>query len=81
MRVEFGAKEQHYLAVFGMGEEVVKVLDMRSPGVPVVELQGHKKGREGAVNAIAWGCEGRAGNGGAGWLASCGTCLLVMRLD
>lgn len=72
MRVEFGKKEQHYLGVFGMGEEAVQVLDMRSPGVPVVELRGHKRGRDGAVNAIAWGCEGRASPGGAGWLASCG---------
>ena len=45
---------------------------MRSPGTAVVELVGHKKGRDGAVNAIAWGCEGRAGQGGGGWIASCG---------
>jgi WD repeat-containing protein 68 len=72
MRVEFGKKEQHYLGVFGMGDEAVQVLDMRSPGTAVVELVGHKKGRDGGVNAIAWGCEGRAGTGGGGWIASCG---------
>lgn len=73
MRVDFGSKEQHYLGIFGMGDDAVQILDMRSPGTAVTRLVGHEKKRDGCINAIAWGCETtRSSPGGPGWLASCG---------
>ncbi len=67
-RIAFGQKEQHYLTTFGMGDEKALVLDMRSPGVPVVELSGHR----GALGAIGWGGESGAAAGGGGWVAFLG---------
>lgn len=52
------------LACFGMDENKVLILDMRSPGQPVAELVGHQA----ALGAIAWG----KGGAGGGWIASCG---------
>lgn len=56
------------LACFGMEDNKVLILDMRSPGQPVAELVGH----QGPLNAIAWGNGGmEMGDTGGGWLASC----------
>lgn len=61
------------LACFGMEDNKVLILDMRSPGHPVAELLGH----QGPLNAIAWGSGGSgSGDTGGGWLASCSELIL-----
>lgn len=65
-RIAFSGKEQHMMACFGLEEQKVLILDMRSPGQPVAELVGH----QGALGAIGWGAGGNSTGGG--WIASCG---------
>ncbi|KAF8588625.1 WD40 repeat-like protein [Ramaria rubella] len=51
LRIAFNPADSHYIATFhadSSGE--VQILDMRSPGAPVVELKGHRA----QVNAIGW---------------------------
>ncbi|ORY33037.1 WD40-repeat-containing domain protein [Naematelia encephala] len=68
-RISFSNREQHMLACFGLEENKVLILDMRSPGQPVAELLGHQA----PVNAIGWGSGGNGiGTTGGGWIASCG---------
>lgn len=62
MRIAFDPSDAHYLASFHSNSGDVQVLDMRSPGMPVVELKGHGK-IGGRVGAIGWG-ESQNGGGG-----------------
>lgn len=50
LRLAFNPYDANYLATFQTDSPDVQVLDMRSPGKPVVELKGHR----GAVNAVGW---------------------------
>lgn len=86
-RIAFSAKEQHYLATFGIGDKRAVVLDMRSPGQPVAELKGHERpkgsssGGNGGLSALAWGCEQRGHTGGGGWVATAGDDAQVLLFD
>ena len=51
LRIAFNPLDSNFLATFHAESADVQVLDMRSPGKPVVELKGHR----GAVGAIGWG--------------------------
>ena len=63
------AYDRHMLACFGMDENKVLILDMRSPGQPVAELVGHQA----PLSGIAWGSGGNGSSTtGGGWIASCG---------
>ncbi|WWC63796.1 uncharacterized protein I303_106401 [Kwoniella dejecticola CBS 10117] len=67
-RIAFSKKEQHMMACFGLDDNKVLVLDMRSPGQPVAELVGHTA----PLGGLAWGAPGRGDSTGGGWIASCG---------
>ena len=50
LRLAFNPYDANYLATFHTDSPDVQVLDMRSPGRPVVELKGHR----GAVSSVGW---------------------------
>lgn len=50
LRLAFNPYDANYLATFHTDSADVQVLDMRSPGRPVVELKGHR----GAVSSVGW---------------------------
>ncbi|KIJ49380.1 hypothetical protein M422DRAFT_74518 [Sphaerobolus stellatus SS14] len=50
LRIAFNPADSHYIATFHMDAQEVQILDMRSPGAPVIEIKGHKA----QVNAIGW---------------------------
>ena len=56
------------MACFGLDDNKVLVLDMRSPGQPVAELIGHTA----PLGGLAWGAPGHGDSTGGGWIASCG---------
>lgn len=62
MRIAFDPSDSHYLATFKQDSGEVQVLDMRSPGTPVMEMSNGKSG--GRVGCIAWGEKGAKGKGG-----------------
>jgi WD repeat-containing protein 68 len=51
LRIKFHPTDSNYMATFHMESSDVQILDMRSPGQPVIELRGHRK----QVNAIGFG--------------------------
>jgi WD repeat-containing protein 68 len=50
LRLAFNPYDANYLATFHTDSADVQVLDMRSPGRPVVELKGHR----GAISSVGW---------------------------
>lgn len=50
LRLAFNPYDANYLATFHTDSPDVQVLDMRSPGRPVVELKGHR----GVVTSVGW---------------------------
>lgn len=50
LRLSFNPYDANYLATFHIDSSEVQVLDMRSPGKPVVELRAHK----GPIAAVGW---------------------------
>ncbi|GJJ74532.1 DDB1- and CUL4-associated factor 7 [Entomortierella parvispora] len=50
LRLSFNKLDANYLSTFRVDSSTVQILDIRVPGIPVSELQGHK----GAVNCMAW---------------------------
>ncbi|KAG0235600.1 ddb1 and cul4 associated factor 7 [Actinomortierella wolfii] len=50
LRLAFNRLDAHYLATFHADSPSVQILDIRMPGMPCSELQGHK----GIVNCMAW---------------------------
>jgi len=50
LRLCWNKHDHNYLATFMMEQNQVIILDIRSPSVPVAELQGHQA----CVNSIAW---------------------------
>ncbi|KAL7410470.1 WD40-repeat-containing domain protein [Mrakia frigida] len=77
MRIAFDPSDAHYLATFHGNSGDVQVLDMRAPGLPVVELKGHGK-VGGRVGAIGWGETNGKGGGG---LCSGGNDSLLLLWD
>ncbi|KAJ3773400.1 WD40 repeat-like protein [Lentinula raphanica] len=51
LRIAFNPSDSNYMATFHMDGSEIQILDMRSPGQPVLELKGH----HGQINAVGWG--------------------------
>ncbi|KAJ2783920.1 hypothetical protein H4R18_001403 [Coemansia javaensis] len=50
LRLACNAIDHNYIATFALDSSAVAVIDVRSPGTPVMELKGHRS----PVHAIAW---------------------------
>ncbi|KAH9940402.1 WD40 repeat-like protein [Epithele typhae] len=50
LRIAFNPADSNYMSTFHMDGSDIQILDMRSPGQPVMELRSHKA----QVNALAW---------------------------
>ncbi|KAF9241644.1 WD40-repeat-containing domain protein [Melanogaster broomeanus] len=50
LRIAFNPADSNYMTTFHMDGTDVQILDMRSPGQPVIELRGHRS----QVNAMGW---------------------------
>jgi len=55
LRIAFNPSDQNYMSTFHMDGSDVQILDMRSPGQPVIELRGHHA----PINALGWGSADR----------------------
>jgi len=51
LRIAFNPADANYMSTFHIDSNDIQILDMRSPGQPVLELKAHK----GPVNALGWG--------------------------
>jgi len=51
LRIAFNPADSNYMSTFHMDGNEVQILDMRSPGQPVMELRAHAA----PVNGLAWG--------------------------
>ncbi|KAF5386172.1 hypothetical protein D9615_002386 [Tricholomella constricta] len=51
LRIAFNPSDSNYMSTFHMDGNDVQILDMRSPGQPVMELRGHHA----QINAFGWG--------------------------
>ncbi|KAJ3518130.1 hypothetical protein NLJ89_g47 [Agrocybe chaxingu] len=51
LRIAFNPSDSNYMSTFHMDGSDVQILDMRSPGQPVIELRGHHA----PLNALGWG--------------------------
>ena len=51
LRIAFNPWDANYLATFHLESDSIQILDVRAPGLPILELKGHKAG----INAVAWG--------------------------
>ncbi|KAG6920105.1 hypothetical protein DXG01_010173 [Tephrocybe rancida] len=51
LRIGFNPSDSNYMSTFHMDGNDIQILDMRSPGQPVMELRGH----HGQINAFGWG--------------------------
>ena len=51
LRISFNPADSNYMSTFHMDGADVQILDMRSPGQPVMELRAHHA----AINALGWG--------------------------
>ncbi|CAO1617102.1 unnamed protein product [Sympodiomycopsis kandeliae] len=64
LRIAFNPWDANYLATFHLESDSIQILDVRAPGLPILELKGHR----GGINAVAWGPPSlggsRHGNGG-----------------
>ncbi|KAI0779998.1 WD40 repeat-like protein [Fomes fomentarius] len=50
LRIAFNPADSNYMSTFHMDGNEVQILDMRSPGQPVMELKAHRA----QVNALGW---------------------------
>jgi WD40 repeat protein len=67
LRIAFNPADSNYMSTFHMDGNEIQILDMRSPGQPVMELRAHAA----PVNGLAWG------SGEQPLLATCSTSCLV----
>ncbi|KAL5485044.1 hypothetical protein ACEPAI_7686 [Sanghuangporus weigelae] len=51
LRIAFNPADANYMSTFHIDSNDVQILDMRSPGQPVLELKAHKA----PINALGWG--------------------------
>jgi len=51
LRIAFNPLDPNYMSTFHMDGRDVQILDMRSPGQPVMELRGHVA----PINGLGWG--------------------------
>ncbi|EGG11373.1 uncharacterized protein MELLADRAFT_102295 [Melampsora larici-populina 98AG31] len=70
LRLKFNPIDPNYIAVSSASGHEVHLLDVRSPGVPVVELKAHAS----VVNGLAWSPDGNL-------LGSCGDDCQVLIWD
>ncbi|GJE95324.1 WD40 repeat domain-containing protein [Phanerochaete sordida] len=54
LRIAFNPADSNYMATFHQDGRDVQILDMRSPGQPVMELHAHQA----PINALAWSAGG-----------------------
>jgi DDB1- and CUL4-associated factor 7 len=54
LRIAFNPADSNYMSTFHMDGSEIQILDMRSPGQPVLELKGHHS----QVNTLGWGSGG-----------------------
>ena len=74
LRIAFNPADSNYMATFHQDGRDIQILDMRSPGQPVMELHAH----QGPVNALAWSA-GNAAQGEHPLLATAGDdCQLLL---
>ncbi len=59
LRIAFNPWDANYLATFHLESDAVQILDVRAPGMPILELKGHTAN----INSVSWGPPG----GGAGF--------------
>ncbi|KAL0581831.1 hypothetical protein V5O48_000199 [Marasmius crinis-equi] len=50
LRIAFNPADSNYMSTFHMDGSEIQILDMRSPGMPVMELKAH----HGQINALGW---------------------------
>lgn len=50
LRIAFNPADSNYMSTFHMDGTDIQILDMRSPGQPVIELRGHRS----QVNSMGW---------------------------
>ena len=50
LRIAFNPSDSNYMSTFHMDGSDIQILDMRSPGQPVMELRGHHA----PINALGW---------------------------
>jgi DDB1- and CUL4-associated factor 7 len=50
LRIAFNPADSNYMSTFHMEGNEIQILDMRSPGYPVMELKGHHA----QINALGW---------------------------
>jgi WD repeat-containing protein 68 len=68
LRIAFNPSDANYMSTFHQDGSDVQILDMRSPGAPVMELRAHRS----AINAVGWSStEG-------GLVATAGTMLFTL---
>ncbi|KAH8119190.1 WD40 repeat-like protein [Phellopilus nigrolimitatus] len=51
LRIAFNPADANYMSTFHIDNNDVQILDMRSPGQPVLELKAHRA----PINALGWG--------------------------
>ena len=51
LRIAFNPRDSNYMSTFHQDGNDIQILDMRSPGQPVMELRAHRA----PVNALGWG--------------------------
>ncbi|KAI0093468.1 WD40 repeat-like protein [Irpex rosettiformis] len=51
LRIAFNPSDSNYMATFHQDGSDIQILDMRSPGQPVMELRAHRA----PINALSWG--------------------------
>jgi WD repeat-containing protein 68 len=51
LRIGFNPADSNYMSTFHLDSADIQILDMRSPGQPVMELKAHRA----QINAIGWG--------------------------
>ncbi|KAJ7594749.1 WD40 repeat-like protein [Mycena floridula] len=51
LRIAFNPSDSNYMSTFHMDGSEIQILDMRSPGQPVLELKAHRS----QINALGWG--------------------------
>ena len=50
LRIAFNPADSNYMSTFHQDGQEIQILDMRSPGQPVMELKAHR----GPINALGW---------------------------
>lgn len=73
LRIAFNPADSNYMSTFHMDGTDVQILDMRSPGQPVMELRAHR----GQINALGWGSTTNPLLASAGTLSLAYLCVAI----